>query len=200
MKQLTILLAVCTGLLLTSCGGGKVENTPEAVAKAFYGKIQKGDFSGAKKYATKTSAQALEMMESMMSMAKSMGGSSKTEEIEKMKNAKVEFGAAKVDGDRATIAVTTDGKAKDLNLKKEDGNWKVVFDKSANSKDNGGSKSNPAESLEDAGKQIGDMTDSLNQVMDKLNDPKVKEAMEKLADPKNMEKLNEAAEKLKDLQ
>lgn len=174
MKKITILFTVFMGLLLASCGGGKVENTPEAVTKAFLAKIQKGDFSGAKKYATKESATALDGMESMMDMAKSMGGGSKNSEMDKMKNSKMEVGTATINGDEATIPVTTDGKAKTMNLKKEDGAWKVAFSKGSMGKDG------MNEGLDKGSKTIDNienMGDTLKESMEKL-----KESLEKIKD------------------
>lgn len=199
MKKLTILFAVCSGLLLASCGGKKVENTPEAVAKAFMGQIQKLDFAGAKKYATKESGSVLDMMEMTTKMAKNMGKeASKDADMEKMKNAKVEFGAAKIEGDEATMSVTTDGKAKDIKLKKEDGAWKVAFDKSAMNKGGMGDTDKAKEDME----KIGDMSDTLSNKMNTTTED-LNKAMEKLNDPKfkeSMDKLKEAAEKMKELE
>jgi hypothetical protein len=196
MKKLTILAAVCIGLTFASCKGGGSTATPEAAAKAFFERIKKLDFSGAKKYATKESGAALDGMEMMMNMAKTAGkGMDGDKDMEKMKNAKFEFGAPKINGDEATISVIADGKPKDVKLKKEGGSWKVAFTKdSMTDKDGGMNKS------KDTPEDMGNIGDTLNKALDQLNDPKMKEALDKLADPKNLEKLKEATEKLKDLQ
>lgn len=184
MKKITLLFTVCAGLLLASCGGSKVENTPEAVAKAFLAKMQKADYGGAKKYATKESQEALEGMKSMMDMAGSMGGGKDS----KMKDAKMEVGTATVNGDEATVPVTSDGKGKTLKLKKEDGNWKVAFSKADASKDgmeNGTEKGREnMENIENMGdtlnKSLENAGDTLEKAMKMLNDPKMKESMDKL--------------------
>jgi hypothetical protein len=45
----------------------------------------------------------------------------------------MEFGEAKIDGDKATVAVKNKKKDESINftLKKEEGKWKVAFDKSS---------------------------------------------------------------------
>lgn len=183
MKKISLLFTVCAGLLLASCGGGKVENTPEAVAKAFFEKIQKGDFKGAKKYASKSSAEGLDALESMGSLAKGMGGND-----EKMKNAKVEVGKATIDGDKASLVLSTDGEKHDVNLVKEDGAWKVEFKKSDMNK---GTDSNKKEEpvMDGTTSTPDSLGNAIKEGLDKLNDPKVKEMMDKVTDKDAMEKL-----------
>lgn len=188
MKKLTILFAVCTGFIFASCGGGKVDNTPEAVLEAFVTKLKKADYSGAKKYATKGSQEGLEAMESMAELSK-MGG--KEAKDDKMKNAKIEYGKPVINGDEATIPVTADGKTTDWKLKKEDGNWKVDFNKTDMGKGNSGDKTSGSESgLEKIG-------EGMEKAKDALNSPEMQKAMEELKDPKNAEKLEKAMEEAK---
>lgn len=184
MKKLTILFAVCTGFIFASCGGGKVDNTPEAVLEAFVTKLKKADYKGAKKYATKGSQEGLEAMESMAELSK-MGG--KEAKDDKMKNAKIEYGKPVINGDDATIPVTADGKTTDWKLKKEDGNWKVDFNKTDMGKGNSGDKTSGLE-------KIGE---GMEKAKDALNSPEMQKAMEELKDPKNAEKLEKAMEEAK---
>jgi len=50
-----------------------------------------------------------------------------TEMMTKAKEAKVEIGAEKIDGDKGTLEVTTDGKKETLTFIKEGGAWKLHF-------------------------------------------------------------------------
>lgn len=160
MKKLIFLFTVGTSLLLASCGGGKVENTPEAVTKAFLEKVTKGNFSGAKKYATEESQDALDAMKSAMDMAGSMGK-------DKKKDSKVEVGKATINGDEATVDATIDGKSKPVKLKKEKGDWKVSFSKADASKDGMNDGMNKSR---DAIENIENMGDTLKESMKKMSD------------------------------
>jgi predicted small secreted protein len=126
MKKLVMAaLAVCV-LSVTGCGGG-AGNDPKSTLVAFFDAMSKKDFTAAKKLATKDS----EAMFSMMEMAMKMGGDKDTD-MNKFDKAKMEFGDAKIEGDKATISVKQKGESESVNfpLKKEGGDWKVAFDKS----------------------------------------------------------------------
>jgi hypothetical protein len=193
MKKFFFFLAAGSIISMAACkSGAGPAATPEAAVQMFFDKLKNADFDGAKKYATKESASFLEMMSSAMKMAKGMGGKESEDELAKMKNAKFEIGKAKINGDMATVSVTADGDAKDINVKKEDGSWKVAFDKSML----GGGDALKGLDIkgEEALEGLGSMKDSLGNVMEKLNGPEMKEAMEKLNTPE----FKEAMEKMKD--
>jgi Domain of unknown function (DUF4878) len=126
MKKLLVAALVACTIFITSCGGG-AGNDPKATLVAFFDAMSKKDFTAAKKLATKDS----EAMFSMMEMAMKMGGD-KEADTDKFDKAKMEFGEAKIDGDKAVISVKQKGETESANfpLKKEDGTWKVAFDKS----------------------------------------------------------------------
>jgi len=80
----------------------------------------------AAKYATKDSKGMLDMMKMGMSFAQVNQDSIKKE----MAKQKIDFSDAVINGEEATVSVTVDGKDKtDCKLKKEEGQWKVAFDK-----------------------------------------------------------------------
>ena len=113
-------------------------------------------------------------------------------ESDKFDNAKMEYGEAKIEGDKATIAVkeTSSGETMTYTLKKEKGSWKVAFDK-ASMMSMGMEKMNekginPADS-------IGKVMDELKKIdMDSLTEG-MKEGMKK-----GMEALDTVAKVLKE--
>jgi len=129
------------------------------------------DIDEAAKYATKDSKQMLDMMKMGMSFAPVNKDSLKQE----MAKQKIEYGDAVINGDEATISVTVDGKDKtDFKLKKEEGAWKVAFDKNTLMKtgmEKMQQKGASAEEMEDAQKAMDMLSgDSLKQVMEEAGD------------------------------
>lgn len=124
MKKTLLPLLAIVMLALAACSGGSGD--PKAVAKKFFEAFKTMDIDEAAKYATKDSKQMLDMMKMGMSFAP-INKDSLKQEIAKQK---IEYGDAVINGDEATISVTVDGKDKtDFKLKKEEGAWKVAFDK-----------------------------------------------------------------------
>ena len=124
MKKLFLASAIVAMAIMTGChsGGGD----PKQVLMSFFTALSKKDISGAKKYATKES----ESMFSMLEMGMKMGGD-KMGDMEKYDKSKMEFGEAKIEGDKATVPVKdiSSGESTNFILKKESGDWKVAFDK-----------------------------------------------------------------------
>ena len=104
---------------LFACSGG---NTPKGVAENFLKAYSKLDFEGAKKYGTEETGKMLDMFSSLTKM---MPDSAKKKDV------KTEVTSEKIDGDKAVVTYTEDGKPGDqtLNLAKVDGQWKVVMSK-----------------------------------------------------------------------
>jgi hypothetical protein len=122
-KLFLSLITICT-LLLFSCknnGGGD----PKAVLAEFIDALGKKDMATARTLATAESKSMLDLME--------MGMKSDSSESLKYDKSKMEFGEAKIEGDKATVPVkeTTSGETINYTLKKEEGSWKVAFDKSS---------------------------------------------------------------------
>ncbi len=115
-------LRVGTALMvafLIACSGG---DSPKGVAQNFLKAYSKMDFEGAKQYGTEETAKMLDMFSSLTKM---MPDSAKGKEV------KTEITAEKIEGDKATVTYTEEGKPGDqtLNLAKVDGKWKVVMSK-----------------------------------------------------------------------
>ena len=102
-----------------------------------------GDIEGAKKFASKESQGALEMMAG-------------TSDAKKANPDKIEIGEVKEEGDKATLSYKENGADKTLNLIKEDGAWKASYTKGAG--DTGG--------LDDLGKGLEDAMDSATTTVD----------------------------------
>lgn len=124
MKKVILSVVTFSIIVLSGCksGGGD----PKTVLSAFFDALVKKDFTTVKKYSTKDSEGMLGMIE--MAMQK-MPDSSQTMQYKKEN---IELGDAVINGDNATVAVKDkkSGETTDFTLKKEDGSWKVAFDKS----------------------------------------------------------------------
>lgn len=112
-KGLFILLAL---VVMTACSKG-----PESAAKNFSECMAKGDMVGAKKYATTKTAAMLDMMSGMT------GGI----DMPTYPDYKFKMIKDSIEGDSLAWVTFTDpqGKESVLNLKKEDGEWKVSMGK-----------------------------------------------------------------------
>ena len=198
LSPLFIAAAVIT--MAVGCKGkDKASNDPKSVIIAFFEKMAKKDIDGAAKYATKESKGTMEMMKKAMTAAEGMKGV-KTSEKDPAEDFKdMEFGDAKIDGDKATVAITNKKKneTNEIPLKKEGGDWKVDFsmgtlmkmgmDKAGKNK---GLMNNDNDNLDTAG-----ASDAMNNFM---NSDTLKKGMEDLQnelknmDPKKMEEMKEA--------
>ena len=130
MKKLSVVLAILTvSFFIVSCSGGS-GGDPKATLVAFFEALGKKDMEGARKLATADSKSMIDMIEMGMKMSKDNKDS---KEMEKFDKTKMEFGDAKIDGDKATIPVKekTSGEMTNFTLKKEAGGWKVAFDKAS---------------------------------------------------------------------
>ena len=126
MKKILILLVSAFVLILPGCQSNKTANDPKEVLDHFFEALAKKDVTEAKKYVTKDS----EGMMGMVEMGMKNAGDSSNAMIYKKEN--ILMGDPVINGDRATISVTDKlSKEKtDFVLKKENGDWKVAFDKS----------------------------------------------------------------------
>ncbi len=126
MKKFLFAALLLSPVLFFSCnsGGG---GDPKAVLSQFFEALSKKDIATARKLATEDSKSMIDMMEMGMKMDKD------SKDTDKFDKSKMEFGEAKIDGDKATIAVkeTTSGETLTYSLKKEKGSWKVAFDKAS---------------------------------------------------------------------
>ena len=124
MKKIILSVLTTTIIILSGCksGGGD----PKMVLSGFFDAMSKKDFTAVKKLTTKDS----EGMLGMMQMA--MQNMPDTSESMKFNKENLEMGNAVINGDMATVPVKekTSGETTDFTLKKENGDWKVAFDKS----------------------------------------------------------------------
>lgn len=119
-KKITAILCVIAVLsFLAACGSA---NDPETVAKAFMNAIKDGDFEKAAGYATKESSKTLLMLSAF-------GEEEMGEQTGELEELDFKITGSKIDGDNATVTIESEGQASTLILAKEDGNWKVAFDK-----------------------------------------------------------------------
>lgn len=125
MKKIFLSAFAATLLLFTGCKSS--EGDPKLVLTKFFEAVSNKNIEEAKKYVTKDS----EGMMSMMQMGMQSAGESSNDMLNYGK-ANMQLGSAAVDGDKATVPVTDkkSGETTDFTLKKEDGTWKVAFDKS----------------------------------------------------------------------
>lgn len=124
MKKIILAVAVISAVTFIGCKSG-ASGDPKAILALFFDALSKKDLESARKYATADSKQMIDLMEMAIK------SSSSNAEMDKYKNSQLEYGETKIEGDKATVKVTekTSGEAVNYILKKEEGSWKVAFDK-----------------------------------------------------------------------
>jgi outer membrane murein-binding lipoprotein Lpp len=150
MKKVLLSAIVIATVVLTGCNSGGGE--PKVVLGQFFDALTKKDMATARMLSTADSKTMLDLME--------MGMKTETKETEKYDKANMEFGEAKIDGDKATVPVKekTSGETMNYTLKKEGGSWKVAFDKAS-------IMSMGMDKMNEKGINV---TDSLDNIMDEL--------------------------------
>ncbi|MEP7252092.1 MAG: hypothetical protein ABI683_06920 [Ginsengibacter sp.] len=125
MKKILLSVFAAAFLLLTGCKSN--EGDPKLVLTKFFEAVSSKNIEEAKKYVTKDS----EGMMSMMQMGMQSAGEGSNDMLNYGKE-NMQLGSATVDGDKATVPVSDkkSGETTNFTLKKEDGAWKVAFDKS----------------------------------------------------------------------
>lgn len=204
MRKLFLIAIV--SMLFAACTGNS-SNSPTAVVNAFIDASKKGDFDGLKKHISQQDVKLLEMGEKAMAMFDSTKKNSLKEKMaeefkEKTKDVKIEVGNEKINGDNATVDVTStkDGKAETLpfTLKKEAGEWKISL-MSTGMKASGMTPEQASEKMKeatDAMKNMGGMKDSLAKAMEQfkgISQDSLKMIMDKANE--ELKKLGDAAEK-----
>lgn len=122
MKKLLGALAVA--LCLVGCGKG-----PDKAALNFFEALRDSDFTKAAEYAAKDTKPMINMMAAMATDPKFK----ESNEANELKGVEFKVLETKVDGDTAKVKMEAkkDGKAEaqDIDLVKEDGEWKVKMKK-----------------------------------------------------------------------
>ena len=154
MKKILLAIVMLSTVSFYSCNSGGGD--PKAVLGQFFTALSKNDMEGARKLATKDSKQMIDLMEMGMKAGKDKS------ESDKFKPDNMEIGEAKIDGDKAVISVKekNSGETMNYNLKKEDGGWKVAFDKA----------SVMSMGMEKMNEKGINPADSIDAAMDKLKD------------------------------
>ncbi len=180
-------ITVTASLLFASCNAGGGD--PKAVLMSFMDAMSKKDIAAAKKLATKDSEQMFGLMEMGMKMGKD------SKEMDQFDKTKMEFGEAKIEGDKATVPVKEKGSGESTNfvLKKESGAWKVAFDKSSLMQMGTDKMKEKGIDMNEVMDKGADALKNIN--VDSLGD-KMKEGLEKLNE--NKEKIEEAAKKIEE--
>ncbi len=124
-KMIVPVFIIASAIFFAGCGGSAGD--PKATLVSFFDALGKKDIEGAKKLATAESQSMLGMMEMAMKMDKG-----ENKDMDKFDKSKMEIGDVKIDGDKATVPVKEkeSGELTNFTLKKEEGKWKVAFDKS----------------------------------------------------------------------
>lgn len=125
MKKLLLMAFAFSALYISSCNSGGGD--PKAVLSSFFDAMAKKDIATARKLATADSKSMFDLMEAGMKMMDNTADDKTKEQYDK---GKMEFGEAKIDGDKATVNVKEKktGEAIDFVLVKEGGEWKVAMD------------------------------------------------------------------------
>lgn len=170
MKKVLFAFAAATALIFAACKGAS-SSDPKASLTSFFTALSKKDLKEARKYATKESESMLSMMEMALNMAKNMKSEEK-DEFDKFGKENMEIGEAVIDGDKATVPVKNkkDNESTNFILRKQDGAWKVAFDKATMAEMAG-------EKMKESGDQMPANMDSLNQVLQSLNSDSLKNAV-----------------------
>jgi hypothetical protein len=175
MKKVIFVLIAAFTLTTIGCKSGPSSSDPRATLLSFFQALAKKDLKEARKYTTKESEQMLSMMEMGMQMAAKMKSKEADDEFSKFNEQNIEIGEAKIDGDKALVPIKNkkDGESTNMVLKKEDGAWKVAFDKATMAEMAG-------EKMREKGGTMPEMNmDSLTQAIQNINTDSLKEAMQK---------------------
>ncbi|NQT51646.1 DUF4878 domain-containing protein [bacterium] len=126
-RMIAVVGVVAVGLALVGCGGGGAGNysSPKATAETMVAAAKAGDKDAFMACFDKETREAFAELDKL-AKEKGLKGKDSSEITGKLKNAKVVFGEAKIDGDKASMPVTIDDKKEQpMSFVKEAGDWKV---------------------------------------------------------------------------
>lgn len=199
---------VCIALLIIATtlqyckSAGPSSGSPIGTLTAMASEMKTGDFDKMKNYMCAADAKMMdEMMKMVEPIAKMSGMDLKTMMKEQMKDNKdfnfndVTFKNEKITGDKATVEAVNnkDQKTETLNFNKENGAWKVCM----------GIADKANEALKDKMSTDPNAPKSMEEMMEKMNDPKMQEEMKKAAEmmknmkPEDLQKAKELMESMK---
>lgn len=124
MKKIISGFILLSGIFSISGCSTSATGDPKIVLTQFIEALAKKDVAKARTLATEESKSMLDLME----MALKQG---EAKDFDKYDINKMQIGKEVIDGDKATVPVkeTTSGETINYTLKKENGSWKVAFDK-----------------------------------------------------------------------
>ena len=124
MKRLVAMAAVLAVAGVVACCGEGQYGSPRATFETMRAAAKAGDRDAAMACYDKETAAKMAEMEKL---AKEFAADAMSTEqmMEQAKEAKVEIGEEKIDGDTATLQVTMDGRTSTMNFVKEAGAWKI---------------------------------------------------------------------------
>lgn len=200
-----LFIAVVSALLFSCSGSNPDTDTPTGVVNAFIESSRQGDIDGIKKYLTEQDVKLINMGEQFMGMMDSAQKNTMKEKMaqefkENTKDVNIEVGNEKIDGDKATVDVssTREGKkqTQPFSLKKENGQWKISL-LSTGMKSSGMTQDEMDKKMGKFDEGMKGMNDSVAKALEQLKkiDP---DSLKKLMNQgmKELEKLKEASEKL----
>lgn len=196
-RILIAVIAIFGIFIISACSSN--QGDPKAVAKNFYEALENKNWDEAAKYTTTDSKTAIELVKSIAEMGKAIGGDPAANEPSDKEKPKVTYGEAVIDGNNATVPFTINGETNDIKLKKEDGVWKVAFDKNTlkqtAAEKSGKSMDEINRELNEAGEELQKLnTDSLQKALNKagemLQSDSVRKALDKAGDV--LQKVGEA--------
>lgn len=126
--------AAIAAILFSCTNTNPAADSPKGVVNAFIESSRQGDIDGIRKYITEQDAKLLDMGMQFLNMLDSGQQKKMKEEMaeqfkEHTKDVKIDIGNEKIDGDKATVDVSTtrEGKTETqpFTLKKENGQWKI---------------------------------------------------------------------------
>ena len=169
MKKIIFVFGAALVLLFAACKSGPSSSDPKATLLSFFKALSKKDLKEARKYATKESESMFGLMEMGMKMAENM--KKDDDDFDKFKDENLVMGDARIEGDKAFVPVKNkkDNESTNFILKKEDGSWKVAFDKATMAEMAG-------EKIKENGDHPVNM-DSLNAIMQDLNSDSMRNAL-----------------------
>jgi len=159
MKKIILSAATILAFGIIACNSNSSD--PKGVLMSFMDALMKKDIEAAKKYATKDSEAMLGMVQMGMSMAP------KDQKDTTYDKSNMEFGDAKIEGDKATVPVKDkkSGETTNYTLKKEGGAWKVAFDKATMTQMS-------TDKMKEKGMDMNDMNsgmDSASKMLEQMN-------------------------------
>lgn len=194
-----LLLIVTIASLLFSCSGTNTNSdSPKGIVNAFIEASKQGDIDGIKKYITAQDVKLLEIGQQFIGILDSTQKNKIQEEMAEefkkgTKDVAINIGSEKIDGDNATVDVSTtkDGKTEThaFALKKENGQWKISL-VSTGMRSSGMTQEEMDTKMKNLDDGMKGMNDSIAKAMEQL----------KKISPDSLKKLmNQSVEQLKKL-